>query len=144
MYPVLIQLGSFELRSYGIIVALSFFLGLWLSAREAKRKGIEPGLVQDFSHLPRHNRGELFFSVLQNSGGSKKDLRAPGRGHGHPTQKRPLRRLDGVANIRGPGPWQDANDISAVRRIQIQEGFAALCAHRFTIDVIVIGFHWLE
>ena len=49
MYPVLIQLGTFQLRSYGIIVALSFFLGLWLSAREAKRKGIEPGLVQDFA-----------------------------------------------------------------------------------------------
>ena len=49
MYPVLIQLGTFELRSYGIIVALSFFLGLWLSAREAKRKGIDPGLVQDFA-----------------------------------------------------------------------------------------------
>lgn len=49
MYPVLIQLGSFELRSYGIIVALSFFLGLWLSAGEAKRKGIDPSLVQDFA-----------------------------------------------------------------------------------------------
>jgi phosphatidylglycerol:prolipoprotein diacylglycerol transferase len=49
MYPVLIQLGTFELRSYGIVVALSFFLGLWLSAREAKRKGIDPGLVQDFA-----------------------------------------------------------------------------------------------
>ena len=49
MYPVLIQLGTFELRSYGIIVALSFFLGLWLSAREAKRKGIDPGLIQDFA-----------------------------------------------------------------------------------------------
>lgn len=49
MYPVLIQLETFELRSYGIIVALSFFLGLWLSAREAKRKGIDPGLIQDFA-----------------------------------------------------------------------------------------------
>lgn len=49
MYPILIQLGIFELRTYGIIVALSFFLGLWLSAREAKRKGIDPGLIQDFA-----------------------------------------------------------------------------------------------
>lgn len=49
MYPVLVQLGTFELRSYGIIVALSFFLGLWLSAREAKRTGLDPGLVQDFA-----------------------------------------------------------------------------------------------
>lgn len=49
MYPVFVQLGTFELRSYGIIVALSFFLGLWLSVREAKRKGLDPGLIQDFA-----------------------------------------------------------------------------------------------
>ena len=49
MYPVLVQLGTFELRSYGIIVALSFFLGLWLSAREAKRNGLDPAVVQDFA-----------------------------------------------------------------------------------------------
>lgn len=49
MYPVLVQLGTFELRSYGIIVALSFFLGLWLSARQAKRAGLDPALVHDFA-----------------------------------------------------------------------------------------------
>lgn len=49
MYPVLVQLGSFELRSYGVIVALSFFVGLWLSAKEAKRKGLDPALIQDFA-----------------------------------------------------------------------------------------------
>ena len=49
MYPVLVQLGPFELRSYGVVVALSFLLGLWLSTREAKRKGIDPALVKDFA-----------------------------------------------------------------------------------------------
>lgn len=49
MYPVLLQLGGFELRTYGVIVALSFFLGLWLSEREAKRKGVDPALIQDFA-----------------------------------------------------------------------------------------------
>lgn len=49
MYPVLVQFGTFEIRSYGIIVALSFLLGLWLSTREAKRKGLDPGLIQDFA-----------------------------------------------------------------------------------------------
>ncbi|MEX2198034.1 MAG: prolipoprotein diacylglyceryl transferase [Burkholderiales bacterium] len=49
MYPVLVQLGTFELRSYGIILALSFFLGLWLSAREAKTRGLDPALVHDFA-----------------------------------------------------------------------------------------------
>jgi len=49
VYPVIFQLGTFELRSYGIIVVLSFFLGLWLSTREAKRNGLDPALVQDFA-----------------------------------------------------------------------------------------------
>lgn len=49
MYPILFQFGNFEIRSYGLIVALSFFIGLWLSTREAKRKGLDPGLIQDFS-----------------------------------------------------------------------------------------------
>ena len=49
MYPVLVQLGTFELRSYGIILALSFFLALWLSAREAKTRGLDPALVHDFA-----------------------------------------------------------------------------------------------
>jgi len=49
MYPVLVHLGTFELRTYGVIVVLSFFLGLWLSTKEAKRKGLDPGLIQDFS-----------------------------------------------------------------------------------------------
>ena len=49
MYPVLVQLGTFELRTYGVIVALSFLLGLWLSTKEAKRKGLDPGFIQDFA-----------------------------------------------------------------------------------------------
>lgn len=49
MYPVLVQLGAFELRSYGVIVVLSFVLGAWLSAREAKRKGLDPALIHDFA-----------------------------------------------------------------------------------------------
>lgn len=49
MYPVLLQLGHFELRSYGVIVALSFIIGLWLSTKEAERKGLDPRLIQDFA-----------------------------------------------------------------------------------------------
>src|SRR4030067_1002258 len=49
MYPVLLQFGNFEIRSYGLIVALSFFIGLWLSTKEAERKGLEPRLIQDFA-----------------------------------------------------------------------------------------------
>ena len=39
MYPVLIELGHFELRSYGVLVVLAFFTGLWLSSEEAEREG---------------------------------------------------------------------------------------------------------
>ncbi|MFQ5917755.1 MAG: prolipoprotein diacylglyceryl transferase, partial [Candidatus Binatia bacterium] len=49
MYPVLFQLGNFELRSYGVLVALSFFVGLWLSTREAGRKGLDQKVIQDFT-----------------------------------------------------------------------------------------------
>jgi len=49
MYPVLLDLGGFQLRTYGIVVALSFVLGLWLSEREARRKGLDPALVRDFA-----------------------------------------------------------------------------------------------
>ena len=49
MYPILFHVGNFEVRSYGMIVALSFFLALWLSVKEARRRGLDPSLVQDFA-----------------------------------------------------------------------------------------------
>ena len=49
MYPVLFELGDFQIRSYGVIVTLCFFIALWMSTREAERKGLDPKLVQDFA-----------------------------------------------------------------------------------------------
>ncbi|HWO40568.1 MAG TPA: prolipoprotein diacylglyceryl transferase [Candidatus Eisenbacteria bacterium] len=49
MYPVLFEFGGLEIRSYGVIVALSFLVAIWMSTREAERKGLDPKLVQDFS-----------------------------------------------------------------------------------------------
>jgi phosphatidylglycerol:prolipoprotein diacylglycerol transferase len=49
VYPILVDLGSFQLRSYGVAVLASFLLALWLTTREARRKGIDPALVQDFA-----------------------------------------------------------------------------------------------
>ena len=49
MYPILLQVGPFELRSYGVIVLLSFLAGLWLARKEAARKGLEPALMVEFS-----------------------------------------------------------------------------------------------
>jgi phosphatidylglycerol---prolipoprotein diacylglyceryl transferase len=49
MYPVLFQIGNFELRSYGVIVALSFLLAVWLGTREARGNGLESQTIQDFA-----------------------------------------------------------------------------------------------
>jgi phosphatidylglycerol:prolipoprotein diacylglycerol transferase len=49
MYPILFEFGNFQIRSYGVIVALSFLLALWMSMREAERKGLDPKLIQDFA-----------------------------------------------------------------------------------------------
>lgn len=48
MYPILFQLGHFEFRSYGVIVATAFFVGLWLATKEAEEKGLSRAHVQDF------------------------------------------------------------------------------------------------
>jgi phosphatidylglycerol:prolipoprotein diacylglycerol transferase len=49
MYPVLFQIGNFEIRAYGIIVALSFFVALWLGTKEARGNGLESQTIQDFA-----------------------------------------------------------------------------------------------
>jgi phosphatidylglycerol---prolipoprotein diacylglyceryl transferase len=49
MYPILFEFGGFQIRSYGVIVCCSFLLALWISMREAGRKGLDPKLIQDFS-----------------------------------------------------------------------------------------------
>jgi phosphatidylglycerol---prolipoprotein diacylglyceryl transferase len=49
MYPILFDFGGFQVRSYGVIVALSFLVALWMSTREANRNGLDPKLLQDFS-----------------------------------------------------------------------------------------------
>jgi phosphatidylglycerol:prolipoprotein diacylglycerol transferase len=48
MYPVLIEIGHFQLRSYGVVVALAFIAAGWLAGREARRRRVDPALVQDF------------------------------------------------------------------------------------------------
>jgi phosphatidylglycerol---prolipoprotein diacylglyceryl transferase len=47
MFPILIKIGSIELRSYGVMIALAFIVGTWLGAREARRKGFDPELIYD-------------------------------------------------------------------------------------------------
>lgn len=48
MFPILIKLGSIEIRSYGVMIALAFVAGLIVGVKEAKRRGVNPDLIHDF------------------------------------------------------------------------------------------------
>ncbi|MFA4043531.1 MAG: hypothetical protein HZRFUVUK_000303 [Candidatus Fervidibacterota bacterium] len=45
MHPVLIRIGSFELRTYGVCIALGLLVGLIWSEREFKDRGLPPDLL---------------------------------------------------------------------------------------------------
>lgn len=45
MYPVLFRLGSFEVTSFGVLVALGALAGIWLFTRELVRSGLPPDAV---------------------------------------------------------------------------------------------------
>ncbi|HUK81613.1 MAG TPA: prolipoprotein diacylglyceryl transferase [Verrucomicrobiae bacterium] len=47
MHPILFRLGSFEVHTYGVLVATGFLLGILTAAARAKREGIAPALVSD-------------------------------------------------------------------------------------------------
>ncbi|MFO7753178.1 MAG: prolipoprotein diacylglyceryl transferase [Desulfobacteraceae bacterium] len=53
MYPVLIEIGSLKLYTYGLFVALGFIVALTVSKKAAKRNGMKPDHVTD-----------LFFVIL--------------------------------------------------------------------------------
>lgn len=40
MYPVVFRVGSFEVSSFGVMVALGALVGLWMLRREARRSGL--------------------------------------------------------------------------------------------------------
>lgn len=45
MFPRLFELGSFSLPTYGVLIALGFLVGISLSARLARRSGLDPERV---------------------------------------------------------------------------------------------------
>lgn len=45
--PVFLQLGSFPIYWYGVIIATGAFLGLWLATREADRLGVKKDYIVD-------------------------------------------------------------------------------------------------
>ncbi|NIS59825.1 MAG: prolipoprotein diacylglyceryl transferase [Proteobacteria bacterium] len=49
MNPVLIQIGSFTLRWYGMMIALAVVAGVCLAGKEGARKGFDPKEIKDFA-----------------------------------------------------------------------------------------------
>ncbi|HUI08487.1 MAG TPA: prolipoprotein diacylglyceryl transferase [Verrucomicrobiae bacterium] len=47
MHPDFIRIGSLDIRTYGVFVALGFLVGLWVAARRAPSEGIKPERVTD-------------------------------------------------------------------------------------------------
>jgi phosphatidylglycerol:prolipoprotein diacylglycerol transferase len=49
LYPVLLELGGFQLRAYGVAIAAALLIGAYTAMREAHRKGIAPERIPDFA-----------------------------------------------------------------------------------------------
>lgn len=49
MFPKLISIGSFFLPTYGVLVALGFLAGIWLTTKLARRAGIDPEKVNNLA-----------------------------------------------------------------------------------------------
>lgn len=49
MYPVLLHVGHWELRSYGVFVAIAVLIGIWWSAREGEHRGFSRQAIYDFA-----------------------------------------------------------------------------------------------
>jgi phosphatidylglycerol:prolipoprotein diacylglycerol transferase len=49
--PLVFQLGPFALRWYGLLIALAVLIGLMVSMRLARLRGLDPGLVADLLPL---------------------------------------------------------------------------------------------
>lgn len=49
MFPRLIQIGSFYLPTYGVILAIAYLVGIWLLRRKARDAGLPEQKIFDFS-----------------------------------------------------------------------------------------------
>jgi phosphatidylglycerol---prolipoprotein diacylglyceryl transferase len=49
MYPKLISIGSFYIPTYGVLIALAFLTGLWVTVRLAKRAGLPSDTVSNLA-----------------------------------------------------------------------------------------------
>ena len=51
MHPILFRLGAFEVRSYGVMLALSFLIGITIAVKRARKKNVNPDHIMDLSVL---------------------------------------------------------------------------------------------
>ncbi len=47
MHPILFQIGNFKIYSYGVMVAIGFLAAVYLTSREAAKRGIAPECILD-------------------------------------------------------------------------------------------------
>jgi len=47
--PILFQLGTFPIRSYGLLIAAAFMVGIWIARRRAAKSGYDPDIIIDLS-----------------------------------------------------------------------------------------------
>jgi len=45
MHPKLIEIGDFFIPTYGVLIAIAFLLGVWMTQRLARRAGLNPEVV---------------------------------------------------------------------------------------------------
>lgn len=48
MHPVFIDLGFWQIRYYGLMYAVAFFIGIFLARKEAKRRGMDPEVIENY------------------------------------------------------------------------------------------------
>lgn len=46
MYPTIIEFGWIKIHSYGLFIAIAFLLSLYLTQRDARKRGIDPEIIQ--------------------------------------------------------------------------------------------------
>ncbi len=47
MHPIAFDLGGYQVRWYGVMLALGFYAGFWTASRRALREGIAPAQIMD-------------------------------------------------------------------------------------------------
>ena len=67
MHPVFLKIFGFEIRYYGLMYAIAFTLGMILSRREARRRGLDEKAIEDYAFVAMISGligGRLYYVIL--------------------------------------------------------------------------------